>query len=962
MAGVETVLDGPGDGDEDVSALCDRVEETQRTYESGSGTAEELATALADLAEALDRRGLLEEKTTVLDRLADLHGEHPEPAVREAYARAVAPYDNPVWLSPHVERGDEAYLVDLRDRLQAIYEEYSEPPVAAALAEVYLRANDRDYDAVAEDRHARIRDLYSDHRTPALAGVLTDVELDLLGDSVEELEACLDDVEDRYDRFTGPEMASRLLIALFTAAERYRIADNSYEREQAERRLEDLDQEYEDDDEVARAYGAVLDWRVLLSSETGDRERLLATLDELADLAAAEPERFTGAYAVALAFAVETYGETADFEDVEAFLDELASLHDDSDDLLARQWYATGLAEAAAAYVDAGRFDEMSEAVADLESLHDATQTKTVRRALADALTRTTNADELAIDVDDAPVRERAAEHQDRLSDLQAAHGDVADLVARGLANQVVIEASAGEFDAADATLTDLREHAEAHDAPAVRSEYARALARDAECHADSGAEGGDPDRVGERRQRLESLSEAHEAAGVAEWLAVVVAAHVRVQTADDPDLDDAGDIDLDYERDRVRSLAETHPEAGDRLGEACAEIAYRALEAEAASGGHDDDALEDRLDDLTSAYDDTRTERAGWLAARGVVAYNRAMQEGPGEPYTDLSIKAGKAETAFENHRSERIGELVFAAHAYDAFESIDQGDTLITLRTKLDNAEEFYEGARGVAGVDLDAAYAEFLADVGERVAPLSMDRADEIHRKLESLAATTEDGAVDEARRRVETALADEFPIPFANPARVYTDTLGEFVVVLGLVGLGVTGVLPIADETVFLAAGGAGLGLAGYDLYKVYSSAKVYGANSDELGESSLLGPRSRTNVYEFAAEALLMAALVGVADAVTAESMLVVEEVWTPLVDATAGLLGPTAGLGAAALAGLVGLWWFAKYALAFRGYLANDGPGSAIASYEGMAKLQVGIVGAVLTVVLALTAAGLVPW
>ena len=353
------LADAYGDrGEFDAEAeMIARLDRLRRAGDDGGDVDVHLANALANATSVRDRDDVYE---TAIDpdrieeyreRIEELYGRRPEPAIAAPLARATAET-----IHANGKAGRRDRIGPLLDRLEAVYDAHSEPDVAASLlrayahAELYLDADLEGGDAAdvtlgsdesdpetvpAErdargDRVARAEELFRAHPdgevAAGLAGVLAGrTNADAERTDVEAIEERIGRIEALADRYPAQEESIVRWLPVATA----NAARAGFEAA-----------------DVAR----VEHW----AGETVDRHERLST-----------PSSATWA-AVATFFSARASFFDGDVEAGEAKLERLEALERRYDNPVFEHWLARAMFDAARSYVETDRPERAREMVDDL--------------------------------------------------------------------------------------------------------------------------------------------------------------------------------------------------------------------------------------------------------------------------------------------------------------------------------------------------------------------------------------------------------------------------------------------------------------------------------------------------------------------------------------------------------------------------------------------------------------------
>ena len=449
------LADAYGDrGEFDAEAeMISRLDRLRRGADGGDDIPVHLANALANATSVRDRDDVYE---TAIDpdrleeyreRIEELYGRRPEPAVAAPLARATA---ETIHANGKADR--RGRIGPLLDRLEAVYDEHPEPDIAASLLRAYAHAelylddgNERD-DAVGaadvplesdaendagRDRVARAESLFEAHPdgevAAGLAGVLAGrTNADAKRTDVAAIEERIGRIEALADRYPAQEESIRRWLPVATA----NAARAGFEAADVSR---------------------VEHW----ASETVDHHERLST-----------PSSATWA-AVATFFSARASFFDGDVEAGESKLERLEALEERYDNPVFAHWLGRAMFDAARSYVETDHPRRAQAMVDDLSEFAVDHEDREEIEAGLEALR--THAPHLFDDADDDADGGRAAETASGTGDpLEAPHAGGADPVGADAVDDGD-EARAADVDASTDAADLLEQAATAADDPAER-------------------------------------------------------------------------------------------------------------------------------------------------------------------------------------------------------------------------------------------------------------------------------------------------------------------------------------------------------------------------------------------------------------------------------------------------------------------------------------------------------------
>lgn len=799
--------------DDGLASSLERVEKCTAAFDDDPEEVSALADALADLERALAERGRLDETEWILDRLEGLYEKHADPAVRDAYVRALAPIEyesRPESVGAEIEL---EHIRDRRDRLESLHQSDSECAVRFAETLAWLADEREERDLPTDDQFDRLEALYDAESDPRIVPSLGRV-LPLRIDSPDTFTEYVDRMERFHDRHDSPYTAAGLVLAESMVVYVHRDGGNAYRVEEAKRTIEELIDEF-DHSRVSREYGLS---RLVLLTELPPEEAVTegaADVEAMAERYEEDPDAYLEWHATTLGLAVRNNEQSGKLETAEQYLDRLEGLADRESRPIARQWLAEARSGLALSRIDAGATADAEAFVADLRSLHDEYPMVAVRRVLTRLLPTAVDPERWA----DEPPRDEPAElpaeldqwiddAETTLEGIQDEYGGVTAALAGVRSRRVARHAMAGAFDEADAALADLQEYYESHVDQAVRSEYARALAADARWSARVPAADA-AERVRERFDRLETLYERYPEPDVVTAFATVAAERISLQPSPD----------LDIRLGRVQSLYEDHAEgSGDALAAGYARALAAAVEIAIEGAARIDSAtrstVEDRVERLRELYDQHPTATVARWTAEGIVQLNWLRREDDESYHTALDIAADRVDSLHKRHDTCALGRLTIEAYTASAFHKIEKGDW-ITIESILDNVDELIERSDH----DLVKARAEFLGKVGEALAQLDTAEAERYRDRLDALHREIENGS--EPPAIVDRVAERRADLDEAIEEAESADRAGELVELLVIAAVQVVIILAVFGtgfvldfEFFYWIGGGAAVAFAGY----------------------------------------------------------------------------------------------------------------------------------------------------
>jgi len=357
-----------------VGALKDRVD----ALDPSTADADELADTLVALADAYGRRGEFDAEASTIDRLEDLHSDHPEAGIHHQLARALAN-------ATAVEEREDAYegginperIETHRARLETLYGGYSELPIAIELAQSTAQTAHAYGKAERPDRIVplieRLEDLYESHQETEIAGALArghaHAELSFDPDDDGADENRVDRVERLYEATSDGEVAAGFagVIAGRTNAD---VPSGDVEAvEDRIARIESLAQQHpEADEEITRWLPIAAANATRASFEGAEYERLKhwgrRTVTHHEELGTESSAKWA---AVATFYSARGSFFDAEIDAGEVELERLRELEDSYEEPVFDHWLARSMFDAARGYAETGHYEKARSMAEELE-------------------------------------------------------------------------------------------------------------------------------------------------------------------------------------------------------------------------------------------------------------------------------------------------------------------------------------------------------------------------------------------------------------------------------------------------------------------------------------------------------------------------------------------------------------------------------------------------------------------